>query len=117
MGPPDIGGAGPGLVGVAASAPAAGARVSLPQTWGTTTRWITTAVGLSTGGIDFHILEAGTYQVRPNSLSFPQLASADLPPFLAQWGQTDDATIILQFRDWVRQQLLSRPMPAPPATP
>ena len=87
-------------------------RLSLYATLGVPEVW-----RLRTGGIDFHILEAGTYQVRPNSLSFPQLASADLPPFLAQWGQTDDATIILQFRDCVRQQLLSRPMPAPPATP
>lgn len=66
---------------------------------------------LSTGGIAFHILEAGDYQVRPNSLSFPRLASADLPPFLAQWGQSDHATIVRQFREWVKQQLLSRPAP------
>jgi Uma2 family endonuclease len=70
---------------------------------------------LSTGGIAFHILEAKAYQVRPNSLSFPQLASADLPAFLAQWGQTDDTAIVRQFRDWVRQQLMSRP--TPPVSP
>lgn len=58
---------------------------------------------LSTGGIAFHILEAGAYQIPPNSLSFPQLASADLPPFLAQWGQSDDTAI-------VRQQMMDRPM-------
>ncbi len=66
---------------------------------------------LSTGGIAFHTLDAGAYQVRSNSLSFPQLASADLPPFLAPWGQTDDTTIARQFREWVRQQMLPRPMP------
>jgi Uma2 family endonuclease len=70
---------------------------------------------LSTGGIAFHILEAGTYQVRPSSLSFPQLVSADLPPFLAQWGQTDETVIVCQFRDWVRQQMLQRP--TPPSAP
>lgn len=63
----------------------------------------------STGGIAFHILEPGGYQIRPNSLSFPQLASLDLPPFLAQWGQTDDASIVRQLRDWVRRDMLSRP--------
>jgi Uma2 family endonuclease len=68
----------------------------------------------STGGIAFHILEAGAYQVRPNSLSFPQLASVDLIPFLAQWGQTDDTTIVRQFREWVRQQMLQRPTSPPP---
>lgn len=70
---------------------------------------------LDSGGIAFHILEAGAYQVRPNSLSFPQLASADLPPFLAQWGQSDDTAIVRQFREWVRQQMLQRP--TPPSAP
>jgi Uma2 family endonuclease len=63
----------------------------------------------STGGIAFHLLESGVYQVRPNSLSFPQLNSVDLVPFLALWGQSDDTTIVRQFREWVRQQLLIRP--------
>jgi hypothetical protein len=72
---------------------------------------------LSTGGIAFHILEFGKYQVRPNSLCFPQLASADLPPFLALWGQNDDAAIVRQFREWVKQQMLSRPKPTTPPSP
>jgi Uma2 family endonuclease len=67
---------------------------------------------LSTGSIAFHVLEGGAYQVRSNSVSFPQFASVDLPPFLALWGSTDDATIVRQFREWVRQQLLPRPMPS-----
>lgn len=71
----------------------------------------------SIGGIVFHILESGAYQVRPNSLSFPQLTSADLPAFLAQWGQTDDSAIVRQFREWVKQQMLSRPVPSAPPTP
>jgi Uma2 family endonuclease len=72
---------------------------------------------LSTGGIAFHILASGKYQVRSNSLSFPQLASADLVPFLAQWGQDDDTTIVRRFREWVKQQLLSRPTPSTPPSP
>lgn len=68
---------------------------------------------LHTGRIDFHILEAGAYQLRSNSLSFPQLMSADLPPFLALWGSTDDNTIVRRLREWVRQQMLTRPLPAP----
>jgi Uma2 family endonuclease len=67
---------------------------------------------LSMAGLAFHILEDGAYQVRPNSLSFPQLASADFGGFLAQLGQSDDTTLAQQFRDWVRQVLLSRPIPA-----
>jgi Uma2 family endonuclease len=72
---------------------------------------------LSTGPIAFHILQGRAYEVRPNSVSFPQLASADLPPFLSQWGQTDDTTIARQFRAWVRQQMMVRPLPAPPTAP
>jgi Uma2 family endonuclease len=72
---------------------------------------------LSAAGLAFHVLEAGVYQVRPQSLSFPQLASADLTGFLALLGQTDDTALVLHFRDWVRRQLLSRPTPAPPASP
>src|SRR6266446_3318244 len=48
---------------------------------------------LSPAGLTFHVLEAGAYQVRSNSLSFPQLTSADLAGFLAQLGQTDDTTL------------------------
>src|SRR5579871_3524230 len=29
----------------------------------------------TTGTVSFHVLQAGSYQIRPNSLSFPQLAS------------------------------------------
>jgi Uma2 family endonuclease len=72
---------------------------------------------LSTGGITFLMLESGTYQVRPNSLSFPQLSSTDLPLFLGQWGQNDDTTIVRQFREWVKQQLLARPKPSASPSP
>ena len=76
------------------------AALAVPEVW-----------RLSTGRIDFHVLESGVYRVRSNSVSFPQLASSDLPPFVALWGSTDDGTIVRQFRDWVRQQMLTRPMP------
>lgn len=60
-------------------------------------------------GLTFHHLEAGAYQVRPKSLSFPQLASADLIPFLSQLGKTGTSALIAQFRQWVAQVLLHRP--------
>ncbi|MGH7140354.1 MAG: hypothetical protein ACREHD_31850, partial [Pirellulales bacterium] len=60
-------------------------------------------------GLSFNFLEAGAYQARTNSLSFPQLASADLTPFLAQLGHTGTSALIAQFRDWVRQVLVHRP--------
>jgi Uma2 family endonuclease len=71
---------------------------------------------LSVAGLAFHILEGSGYQVRPNSLSFPQLAAADFGGFLAQLGQSDDTTLARQFRDWVRQVLLGRPIPGPSGT-
>jgi Uma2 family endonuclease len=62
---------------------------------------------LNAGALTFHILENKAYQVRSQSLAFPQLASADLAAFVAQVGQIDDTALVKQFRDWVRQQLLS----------
>lgn len=56
--------------------------------------------------LTFHVLEAGAYQIRPNSLALPQLTSADLAGFLAQLGQTDDTTLVRHFREWVRLKLL-----------
>jgi Uma2 family endonuclease len=72
---------------------------------------------LSAAVLTFHILEAGVYQVRPNSLAFPQLTSADLAAFLSQLGQTDDTILVRQFRDWVRQVLRNRSTPTTPAPP
>lgn len=67
---------------------------------------------LSSEGLAFHILEAGAYQVRPNSLSFPTLAATELTNFLAQVGEADDTTLVRQFREWVRQHLLNTPPPS-----
>lgn len=63
---------------------------------------------LTQEGLTFQILEAGKYQVRPNSLSFPTLAATELTGFLAQMGQSDDTTLVRQFREWVRQNVVSR---------
>jgi len=68
---------------------------------------------LSAAGITFHVLQGGTYQVRANSLSFPQLVPADLIGFLNQLGQTDDTTLVRQFRAWVQQQYVTRMRLAP----
>lgn len=65
--------------------------------------WRVTAEGLT-----FNILEAGDYRVCPYSLSFPQLASTDLIPFLGQVGHMGTAALIGQFREWVRQVLAHR---------
>ena len=64
---------------------------------------------VTSDGLTFNILESSVYHVRPQSLSFPRLASADLLAFVAQLGQTGTAALIVQFRDWVRQVLLHRP--------
>ena len=61
---------------------------------------------LSANGLTFTVLHSGTYRAQPNSLSFPELASTDVAAFLALWGQIDDTTIVRQFRDWVRRNLL-----------
>jgi hypothetical protein len=69
---------------------------------------------LADGVLTFNILDGRTYQTRDHSLAFPRLTPADLLPFLAKQAQTDDTSIIREFRDWVRQHLLTNP-PAPPA--
>lgn len=73
------------------------AAVGVPEVWRVTSE-----------GLAFHHLEAGAYQVRSKSLSFPQLASADLIPFLSQLGKTGTTALIGQFRHWVANVLLHR---------
>lgn len=73
------------------------AALGVPEVWRVTSK-----------GLTFNILGGGTYKVRRRSLSFPQLASADLVPFLAQLASTGTAAIVRQFREWVRQVLLPR---------
>jgi len=68
---------------------------------------------LASDGLTFNLLHQGKYSVRTNSLAFPRLAPTDLVPFLGQYGQTDDADIAGQFREWVRQNLLGGQTPPP----
>jgi Uma2 family endonuclease len=65
---------------------------------------------LTSAGLAFHILHAGSYQTGTNSLSFPLLTSADLAGLLNQLGQVDDTALAVQFRNWVQQVLLKRPV-------
>lgn len=76
-------------------------RMGIYAALGVTEVWRATSAGLT-----FHILEAGVYQERPRSLSFPQLASADLVGFLAQLGHKGTTALVAEFRLWVRQTLL-----------
>lgn len=64
---------------------------------------------LTSTGLAFHILEKDGYQVRPNSLAFPTLTSADLTGFLMLLDTADDTAIVRQFREWVRQRFLTSP--------
>jgi Uma2 family endonuclease len=74
------------------------AALAVPEVWRVTS-----------AGLSFNMLEGGVYQVRSHSLSFSRLASADLVAFLVQVGQTGTTALVAQFRDWVRQVLLSQP--------
>jgi Uma2 family endonuclease len=73
------------------------AALGVPEVWRVTAEELT-----------FNLLDAGVYRVRTHSLSFPQLASADLVPFLSQFGHTGATALVVQFRDWVRKVLLGR---------
>jgi Uma2 family endonuclease len=66
---------------------------------------------LSSTGLTFNVRQGRTYQVQANSLAFPQLVTADLMNFLNQFGQVDEGALVLQFRAWVRQQLLGKHLP------
>src|SRR5262249_50493024 len=63
---------------------------------------------LTSKGLGFHNLEAGAYQLRKNSVSFPLLASADLADFLNQVGHIDDTALAVAFREWVGRVLVNR---------
>lgn len=78
-------------------------RMSIYAALGVPEVWRATADNLT-----FNILEAGVYQVRTHSLSFPRLASADVLAFLTKLGNTGMSDVVGQFRDWVRQVMLNR---------
>jgi Uma2 family endonuclease len=58
---------------------------------------------LSSAGLFFLGLKDGKYIELARSLSFPQIAPADLAPFLKEHGSKDDTSIAAEFRSWVRQ--------------
>jgi Uma2 family endonuclease len=58
---------------------------------------------LSSAGLIFVGLKGEQYVQLAKSQSFPQIAPADLVPFLAEYGNKDDTTITAEFRSWVRQ--------------
>jgi Uma2 family endonuclease len=47
-----------------------------------------------------------TYAETSHSLSFPQVTSAGLAPFLEQRLRADENTVIRSFREWIRKHLL-----------
>ena len=49
----------------------------------------------------------GNYADTPASLSLPPLKPADLTPFLAMRGASEENAIIRQFRSWIRQNFPS----------
>ncbi|HMF13730.1 MAG TPA: Uma2 family endonuclease [Gemmataceae bacterium] len=56
--------------------------------------------------VTFYVLQPdGKYVVAERSRNFPFLRADDLLPFLLKWGQTDETTLLREFRTWVRQQL------------
>jgi Uma2 family endonuclease len=58
---------------------------------------------LTSSGLAFYVLDKGSYQIRPNSLSFPRLASSDLGTLLAQLKEADVTALAKRFRHWVRK--------------
>jgi Uma2 family endonuclease len=56
----------------------------------------------------------GRYQVSPVSRSFPGLVVADLATFLGRYGQTDENTLVREFRAWVRQRFATVSTPPAP---
>ncbi|MBL8799796.1 MAG: Uma2 family endonuclease, partial [Planctomycetia bacterium] len=47
----------------------------------------------------------GEYVAVERSRYFPFLAPADILRVLQRWGQTDDNSLVREFRQWIRQQL------------
>lgn len=53
--------------------------------------------------------ENGEYQSSVTSQVFPNLQIADLVTFLNRRAETDENTLIREFRDWVRKQFAKQP--------
>ncbi|MBY0527556.1 MAG: Uma2 family endonuclease [Gemmataceae bacterium] len=54
----------------------------------------------------FYLRPDGEYEPREQSPSFPFLPLAELVPFIQRGVSTDDVSILLEFRDWVREHIL-----------
>jgi Uma2 family endonuclease len=52
----------------------------------------------------------GTYEEREFSLAFPLLRVNDLMPFVLQVFDTDVASLVQSFQNWLRSEVLSRPL-------
>lgn len=73
---------------------------------------------LADQALTFNLLapDGKKYAESARSRAFPVIAPADLLRFLSLSATLDDNAIVLQFRDWVRQQLAAgetRPRPLP----
>jgi Uma2 family endonuclease len=56
-------------------------------------------------GLAFHVLGTdGRYAEASRSLAFPLVTPADLNGFLRMRGQLDENAVVLEFRQWIRQQ-------------
>jgi Uma2 family endonuclease len=62
-------------------------------------------------GLSFHGLQGGTYAPLSHSLSFPLVTPADLTGFLQLRAQTDETSLVIQFRAWVRQRIAGSSIP------
>ncbi len=53
--------------------------------------------------LEVYVLQPnGVYAVQPQSVSFPNLAVSELDAFLQRLHETDETTLIREFRMWVR---------------
>ncbi len=58
------------------------------------------------GTLVFRVRQSdGRYADAPASLAVPPLTPADLTPFLAMRGATEENALVRQFRAWIRQRL------------
>jgi Uma2 family endonuclease len=65
--------------------------------------------------LTFHVLGPdGKYTLATHSLTFPQVAAADVAGFLGLRGQMDENAVVRQFRAWVRQSHSAAGQASPP---
>ncbi|MCI0458034.1 MAG: Uma2 family endonuclease [Gemmataceae bacterium] len=60
---------------------------------------------LADGQLTFHLLQPKGDYLPGSSCSFPGLNASDLLPFLDLRKQTDETSLVRQFRVWVRQRI------------